>query len=410
MRKILPLLALILVSASIIFFKFNQIPKNLTNDEVEFAKLALSLKDKPYTPYSTMATGHSTLYFYVMLVSFELFGVNNFALRLPAAVFGVLSVAMFYLLMTQVFKKSGLTAFLASLILMTSRWFFGFARFSFEATFLILLEIISLYFLTVSARSKVALIFSGFFAGLAFISYTPGRFFFLIPLLYIIVSSLKNRQTLIKNVLFYAVPFLITIAPLTSYLMTHRDSRVDNLFFWKNNEMTVSEKIDGTMQNVVSIGSMFVYKGDVSGKHNYPGKPAINPIVDILLITGLILAVKNLKERTNLMFLSYFFMSLIPSLMIYPWENPNMLRTITAVPAVAYFSGLTIITTINSFHGLKHKFLNKLGVIIVILLILLSAIYEMRTYFIFQARVFPSAFETRPSLPETLKHTNFKYK
>ena len=67
MKKIAPIIILVIVSVFLIFYRFSDIPKNLSFDEVEFAKLALSLQNKPYTPYSTLAIGHSTLYFYVIL-------------------------------------------------------------------------------------------------------------------------------------------------------------------------------------------------------------------------------------------------------------------------------------------------------------------------------------------------------
>src|SRR3989344_3639839 len=97
MKKIIPIIILTIISAFFIFYRFVDIPKYLAYDEVEFTKLALSLQNKPYTPYSSLATGHSTLYFYIILLSLKTFGVNVFALRFPAAIFGILSVLMFYL-------------------------------------------------------------------------------------------------------------------------------------------------------------------------------------------------------------------------------------------------------------------------------------------------------------------------
>ena len=108
MKKIAPIIILTILSALFIFYRFNDIPKNLSFDEVEFAKLALSLQNKPYTPYSSLATGHSTLYFYIILFSLKTFGINVFALRFPAAIFGILSVIMFYLIMQKVFKQQKL--------------------------------------------------------------------------------------------------------------------------------------------------------------------------------------------------------------------------------------------------------------------------------------------------------------
>ena len=105
MKKFLPIILLTIISAFLIFYRLTEIPKNLSFDEVEFTKLALSLSDKPYIAYSQLATGHSTLYFYILLVSLKTFGINTFALRLPAAIFGILSIIIFYLILEIIFKK-----------------------------------------------------------------------------------------------------------------------------------------------------------------------------------------------------------------------------------------------------------------------------------------------------------------
>ena len=146
MKKILPFVILILISALLIFYRFSTIPKNLSFDEVEFTKLALSLDKKPYIPYSQLATGHSTLYFYKILGSLKTFGINTFALRFPSAVFGILSALLFYLIIKKIFKQQ-LLSFLLALTLLSSHWFINFARFSFEATFLLFLELTSIYFI-----------------------------------------------------------------------------------------------------------------------------------------------------------------------------------------------------------------------------------------------------------------------
>src|SRR3989338_2486994 len=149
MKKVFSIIILITISTFLIFYRFPAIPKYLAYDEVEFTKLALSLENKPYTPFSQLATGHSTLYFYILLASITVFGLNNFALRFPSAFFGILNILLFYLITGISFQKVkyfiknffqvSFIPFLLSLILITSRWYFNFARFSFEVTFLLFL-------------------------------------------------------------------------------------------------------------------------------------------------------------------------------------------------------------------------------------------------------------------------------
>lgn len=408
-KRIITLFLLIFVSIIVVFYQFPELPKNLSFDEVEFAKLALSLDGKPYVPYSALATGHSTLYFYLILLSFKIFGLSNFALRFPSAFFGILSILVFYTLMKFVFKKSShtLLPFLLSIALITSHWYLNFARFSFEATFLVFLELLSLLFAIIAVGEKNQkkgfsgnwlYIPSGILAGLAYNSYTPGRIFFVVPLLLIIFSNLKHStKDKIKSFLLYLIPFVIVVLPLTFYIMVNKDDRVDKQFYPKNTEMSVGEKFSFFLRNIGSLGLMFNVKGDINGRHNYPGKPALNLILGILFIAGLIHAIKNIKSTNNKVFLAYFIIALIPATVTYPWENPNMLRTITVIPSIAYFIGVLITGALEKFSRSKIIIL-----IFFILLTTLSSFYELRTYFIYQSQVFDDAFEIPLQLPKAL--------
>jgi predicted membrane-bound mannosyltransferase len=97
-KAILWVIILGLISAGVIFYKFNQIPSHLDLDEAEFARLAISLYKEPLTIFSPYATGHATPYFYLILASFLTFGLNTFALRLPSALFGFLNPFLVFLI------------------------------------------------------------------------------------------------------------------------------------------------------------------------------------------------------------------------------------------------------------------------------------------------------------------------
>ena len=437
LKNSLVLLLLIVFSSLLIFYQFTSIPKYLTFDEVEFTKLALSLDGKPYTPYSPLATGHSTLYFYILLLSLKIFGISTFALRLPAAIFGVASVAMFYLIMKIVFKQY--LPLLLTVVFLTSRWFINFSRFAFEPTFLLFLELTSIYFLLRSSvilnevkdlsqmrdnsnklrdssaspqNDSFFLILSGFFSGLAFNSYTPGRIFFLLPLFFLTLKTLRTLK--LYKLAYFIIPFLITIAPLITYLSTNKESRVDQQFFLRNSEMTVDEKLGGLWHNVSSNTLMFFVKGDLNGRHNYPGKPALNPILGVLFLVGFFIAIKRWRNDYNRLFIFYFLLSFFPTLMTYPWENPNMLRTFTAIPSVVYFigQGFSVIARSEAtkqslkFLRLPRSLWSLAMTIAIVFPILVSSVYELRTYFKYQAKVLETSFEIEHPLEKAVKMEN----
>lgn len=394
------LFVVVAIAVCVIFYRFALIPKQLAFDEVEFAKLALSLKSSPYSVYSTFATGHSTLYFYSLLLSFNLFGISNFALRLPAAIYGVLGVGLSYLILKKslVLKEKNISNILAlggAITFLTSHWYLNFARFSFEATFLIFLELTSIYFLFRfrESKSQTAILLSALFAGLAFNSYYPGRIFFLIPLVSFIY--LKTRP---KLILLFLVGFLVVSSPLIIYLSFHRDIRISEQLYLNNPHLSPSEKMAMFTENTIKTALMFNIKGDANGRHNYPEKPALNPILGLLFIAGLILSFRRLRHYQNFTFISLFLISLVPSLLTYPQENPHMLRTVTSIFPVIYFVTLAVTWIIQTA---KSRFRN-IVFLILLTLFLGSTIYELRTYFHYQTKVFNKAFEIQNPLPKAL--------
>lgn len=390
----LPLIILFVIALLTIFFQFNQIPINLNDDEVDFAKLALSLKQKPFTVYSPQATGHATLYFYIILASFKLFGINNFALRFPSAIFGILGVLMFYLIMKKVFKKS-IIYHLLSIIFLTSHWYLNFTRFSFEATFLLLLELTSIYFLFQCFKTLKwsYLILSGIFAGLAFNSYLPGRIFFILPLFFLFFKALKSNYS--KICFLFITPFIITVLPLTIYLSTHKDIRFSQQFYIQNKKLNFTKKTQYLLKNVKATALMFNFRGDMNGRHNYPGKAALNPILGIFFVLGLFICLMKIKSVYNQFFLFYFFISLVPTLFTNPVENPNMLRTFTAIPSVVYFIGMSVSTILTKYKSWWFG-------LMIFFLLSLSSVYELRTYFIFQSRVVRNSFGIKCSIEKLI--------
>ena len=151
--------------------------------------------------------------------------------------------------------------------------------------------------------------------------------------------------------------------------------------------------------------------GDMNGRHNYPGKPALNPILSLFLIAGYLFSLKEKKNIYWKMFSIYFLLSLIPTLFTLPKGNPNMLRTYTLIPSIIYFIGIALnkISSSMSFWQveLKTRRVQNLIVICFFLLLSVSSFYELRTYFKFQKEVTKYSFEVRKSF-EWLKERNFE--
>lgn len=392
-------LMLFIFALFIVFYKWMIIPPSLDFDEVEFARLAIYLDNKPYIPYSSLATGHATLYFYVLLFFLKIFGINDWVIRLPSAIFGIFGAVILFLLFKKIFKNSSITIynnfslhifFLISILFIGSRWYFQFSRFAFEATFLIFLELTSLYFVVLSEIKtnrfwKIIFIsIAGLFAGLAFNSYTPGRIFWILPLIYIFFNKTLNFGAKTQKAILYSIVFLVFSFPLLSYFFSHRDLRIQQLSYLSNENISISTKILFFSENVIKTAKMFYVEGDANGRHNFPLKPSLNFIYSFFFTVGFIYVLKK-RNRYDMFFIFYFIISLIPALFTYPSENPHMLRTVTVLPSVVYFIGRAI-------EFIRDKFNSRFILLFVIILFAISLIYEMRTYFLYQAQIMRESF------------------
>ncbi|MEN9327587.1 MAG: hypothetical protein RI947_395 [Candidatus Parcubacteria bacterium] len=389
---------LMLISAVLVFYKFSSIPQNLAFDEVDSTQLATYLGTHPFTLYSPLATGHATPYYYLILASFKLFDTTVFALRLPAALFGIINIAVFFLIIKLIFKTNYI-AFIFALLLITTRWYLNFSRFSFEATFLLTLELFSIYFMFENSKhsNRIYAVISAVFAGLAFYSYLPGRIFFLVPLSYIFFMRRKTFA-------MYVVVLTIIIAPLVIYFTRHPDVRMSQVSVLTNNRINSLGKVSIVGQNTLKSAQMLFTKGDMNGRHNYPGKPALNIVMSLFFISGLIRIFYIKRDRYSLLFLFYIAIAIIPTLLTPLSDNPNMLRTFTALPGIIYFIGNGVIM----LSQIKITGFQKPVFICIACLVLFSILYDMRTYFVFQSRVFRNAFEVNCPL-EKLSKWSYTY-
>lgn len=407
---------LVLVCAvSVVFFKFSSIPINIATDEVAFTRLALELQRSPVMLYSPLETGHTTLYFYILNASFSIFGLNLFALRFPSAFFGVLNCVLVFLLFERVFKDKKLgikipyqnisininISFILALVFVFMRWHFNFARFSFEATFLLFLELVSLLYLFLYIEHKKIrfLTMSIIFAGIAFYSYTPGRIFFLVPLSVLLLKK-KNLRLEATQPLVLVALWICMIVPLIFQMgAAGGDARVGEEFIFFDSGISVLEKTGYLVENIKKTVLMFGFSGDMNGRHNYPGKAALNPVLFIFFVAGLVRSLRR-RNHTDMIFLIFFAVSIMPTIFTHPTGNPNMLRTITAVVPVVYMIGIFIDEVVKS---VKFRYISLL----IIILLLFSSLYELRTYFIFQKEVTRHSFQVKKNF-EWLKEHNFQ--
>lgn len=229
LRSRLVLIAILTLAAVLRFYQLGQNPPSLDWDETAHG----------YNAYSILKTGRDEygykfplyfrsfddykppIYTYLVVPSVALFGLNDFAVRLPSAILGVLAVLFTYLMAYELFKKKEL-ALLAALFLAISPWHLQFSRVAFEtnsATFWSVLGTWAFLKAISSQRAKLAAWMS--LAALAFganlFMYHNARVF--IPI-YTLALVIAYRQKLLSSIKYLIVPaaisgvFVILLIPI----------------------------------------------------------------------------------------------------------------------------------------------------------------------------------------------------
>lgn len=194
------LLAIVLLGAVLRFYALTQVPSSLNWDEVAFGYNAYSLLETGKDEYGKVMPLYfrslddykRPVYMYAVVASMKVFGINDFAVRFPAAFFGTATIVLLYFLV-KALGGSEKMALCSSLILAILPWHIFFTRPAFEASigfFLTGLGILA--FLYTFKKSILFLPLSVLAFGLSQYSYLSQRV--VVPLLVITLLILFREQ------------------------------------------------------------------------------------------------------------------------------------------------------------------------------------------------------------------------
>ena len=144
------LIAIILIALFLRFWKIDKVPVSLFGDELDVGYQAYSILktgrdyNGNFMPlhFHSLAEWRTPLYLYSAVPTVAVFGISPLGVRLPAMIFGVLGIYVFYLLVREILVfKSGLDpslaekiALVAAFLLTVSPWHIQYSRAGFEVT------------------------------------------------------------------------------------------------------------------------------------------------------------------------------------------------------------------------------------------------------------------------------------
>src|SRR3989344_4008221 len=170
------LILIILIAAFLRFWDLPNTPLGLWADEaINGTNTIQALETRTWKVFYPENFGREGLFINIQALSVAIFGHEPWVLRLPSAIFGLLTVLGLYLMTRELFGAR--VALFTSFFLATSFWHINFSRIGFRAIMAPFFLVWSFYFLFLAMRKSKEWLFAlaGFIFGLGFHSYIAYR-------------------------------------------------------------------------------------------------------------------------------------------------------------------------------------------------------------------------------------------
>jgi 4-amino-4-deoxy-L-arabinose transferase-like glycosyltransferase len=234
MTKKIFLILIILLAFTLRFYKLSTYPA-LNADEAAIGYDAYSLiqtgMDEHGHPWPITFQSFNDfkpgLYFYTVLPFVKVLGLNEWAVRLPGASLGVLSVLMLYFLVKELFPRQEFQiAEIAALFLAISPWHLQFSRGGWEVNTATFFVITGLFFFfkslndDVFRRKIIKLVISSIFLVASFYTYHAVRV--IVPLLGLSILIIYGKEIFknFKPYLIFGIVSAILLIPLVLGLLS----------------------------------------------------------------------------------------------------------------------------------------------------------------------------------------------
>lgn len=167
-------------------------------------------------------------YIYASVPFIALFGLNDFSIRLPSQIAGVLAVVLIYLIVLHITKDKYISL-ISSLLLTISPWHVFLSRVALEANLAFTFFLLALYLFFLGLKKWKYLILSSIFFGITIFTYNSARVFIPVFLLGLFFIYRKDLFKLKSNLIFPLIVLLIFIG-IAGYLAIFQDS--SSRYFW----------------------------------------------------------------------------------------------------------------------------------------------------------------------------------
>lgn len=327
--------------------------------------------------------GREGLFINIQALFVKTLGHESWVLRLPSAIFGILTVLGLFLMTKELF--SARIALFSAFFMATSFWHVNFSRIGFRAIMAPFFLVWGFYFVLrlmreardekipgggapsrniILARLEILAAIAGFIFGLGIHSYIAYRVAPLIVLYPLWIFYKQYRGGKLKEnacapclIVLFIFMTLVAASPLLIYFGQNpadflgRTAGI-SIFNAPNPLAQFSENTAKTLQ-------MFNFYGDFNWRHNYRGAPQLWWPVGILFLIGIWKSLRIKKQRFSYRFVLIWSVVMFLPVVMSSEGLPHALRAIVLIPPAMIFAGLGMETVIIFMNRLIERWKNR---------------------------------------------------
>lgn len=309
------LTCIIALAAVVRLYDIENYPAGLFPDEAangEDVQLILSGDTRAFYP---RGNGREAMFFYLQAAFVKAFGIGVWQMHAASAVVGIATVIAIYFATRVYFGK--LAGLLAALFLATSSWHIALSRTGFRAIQIPLVILLFTAFVgyTIKAVKEKRIAISYMYAALAGVAFASGFYTYIayramvgvimgIVVLLLLAAlhpkiGFPHGRRYGKQTAAALLAGFVVLLPLIFYFVEHPKD-----FIGRAGQVSVfspslqHEFGGGTLMGTIAYSTRqtllsFFYVGDANWRHNVSGYPHVNPLVGLLLVLGILWAIKG---------------------------------------------------------------------------------------------------------------------
>ncbi|MDM8520024.1 hypothetical protein QUF64_08255 [Anaerolineales bacterium HSG6] len=376
--------------------------------------------------------GRESLFIYLLMPYIKLFQTTPYAIRALTSSLSLLTVALLYRFMSEIWERpqnllktanviDGTIfplALIASLTLSVSYWHVSISRLGQRPIMVALLSVPVFWFFLKGWQSGHVrwFILSGFFLGVGAYTYSASRLLPVILMLTVLPDLIlprlgntsdvpestpstessttaeswsnraipMNRLALLRNLTLLTITALLIAAPMLWYFASHPalfTARAGSVMVW-NFLDSPTEILAELGRNVGRVGGFFCCVGSPNPIFGLPDYPGLHPFLTPFLLIGLLVTLRHWRDLPHRLIALWWLIGVSPSVIAI--EAPHPLRMVVAVVPTAILVSLGLHALYHRVTGQSTRFRLTRNSFFVLLLMgyLLSTITSYRAYFI----------------------------